>query len=163
MEIELKEAASPEDVLSFTDAVLTGEANRIANLANMAALLNQYLPRINWVGFYLAEEASGDWVLGPFAGKPACTRIARGRGVVGTALAEAQTLVVDNVLEFPGHIACDGDSRSELVIPLVSQDQIVGCLDVDSPEFARFGPEDIRLLETVAEKLGQHWSNFRSY
>ncbi|NMP21295.1 GAF domain-containing protein [Sulfobacillus harzensis] len=163
MELELKEAARPEDVLAFTDAVLGGESNLNANLANIAALLNQYLPRINWVGFYLSEKASGDWVLGPFAGKPACTRIAREHGVVGTAMARAETLVVDNVLEFPAHIACDADSRSELVIPIISQGQPVGCLDVDSPDFARFGAEDVHLLEAVVAKLAKAWSNFHWY
>ncbi len=163
MEIELKEAARPEDVLAFTDAVLAGESNLNANLANIAALLNQYLPRINWVGFYLAEQPSGDWVLGPFAGKPACTRIAPHQGVVGTALGAARTVVVDNVLEFPGHIACDADSRSEVVVPIVQQDIVVGGLDVDSPEFQRFTPDEVALLEAVCQKLGDRWSSFHWY
>lgn len=163
MEIELKEAARPEDVLAFTDAVLAGESNLNANLANLAALLNQFLPNINWVGFYLHERVSGDWVLGPFAGKPACTRIAPGRGVVGAALGRAETVVVDNVLEFPGHIACDGDSRSEVVVPIRTGREVVGCLDVDSPQFSRFTASEVQLLEAVALKLGQRWSSFHWY
>lgn len=163
MEIELKEAARPDDVMAFTDAVLGGESNLNANLANIAALLNQYLPRINWVGFYLRESTSGDWVLGPFAGKPACTRIAVGHGVVGRALGDQKPLVVPNVLEFPGHIACDGDSRSELVIPVVSQGQVVAGLDVDSPEFARFQEQDVALLTAVCDKVGAAWSRCHWY
>lgn len=163
MEIELKEAARPEDVLAFADAVLAGEENLNANLANIAALLGQYLPRINWVGFYLLEQKSGDWVLGPFAGKPACTRIAPERGVVGKSLGSRTTVVVDNVLEFPGHIACDDASRSEVVIPIVSQDAVVAGLDVDSPEFHRFGPADVELLEELCRRLGTHWQSFHWY
>ena len=163
MEIELKQWATPHDVLEFMDAILSGESNINANLANIAALLNQYLPRINWVGFYLFEESSGDWVLGPFVGKPACTRIASGHGVVGKALNLGKVLVVDNVLEFPGHIACDGDTRSEIVVPIVSKSQAVGGLDVDSPEFRRFQGEEQELLEAVVNKLGQRWSSFHWY
>lgn len=163
MEIDLKEAASPEDVIAFLDAVLAGEANLNANLANIAALLNQYLARINWIGFYLLESASGDWVLGPFVGKPACTRIAPNQGVVGRALGNAQTLIVANVLEFPGHIACDADSKSEAVIPIVAGGHVVGGLDVDSPEFGRFTSDDVALLETVCQRLGDRWQTFHWY
>lgn len=163
MEIDLNEAASRDDVLAFVKAIVEGEPNINANLANLAALLNQYLPRINWVGFYLLEESSQEWVLGPFAGKPACTRIAAGRGVVGSALAQDRTLVVDDVTAFPGHIACDADSRSEIVVPLRAQGRIVGCLDVDSPEPGRFSADDARFLEVICERLGRFWPQGRWY
>jgi GAF domain-containing protein len=163
MEIELKEAASAEDVLVFADAILSGEPNLNANLANLAALLNQYLPRINWVGFYIRETVSGDWVLGPFAGKPACTRIAQGQGVVGAALANQRTLIVDDVLSYPGHIACDADSRSEIVVPIVAAGSVAAGLDVDSPEYGRFSPGDAQLLEAVCRRLGESWLSCRWY
>lgn len=163
MEIELKEAARPEDVMAFVEAIVSGEPNLNANLANVAALLNQYLPRINWVGFYLLEQPSGDWVLGPFAGKPACTRIAKGHGVVGRALREDRTIVVDDVTTFEGHIACDADSRSEVVIPIRAGDLVVAGLDVDSPNPSRFSQEDIPLLEWVSSRLGESWLTSRWY
>ena len=163
MELELKEAARPEDVIAFADAVLSGEPNLIANLANLVSLLNQYLPRINWMGFYLYESRTGDWVLGPFAGKPACTRIGAGQGVVGQALAEGEPLVVDDVFSFPGHIVCDADSRSELVIPISAEGRIVAGLDVDSPEFGRFTGDDVVLLEAVCHRLGERWLDCRWY
>lgn len=163
MELELKEAARPEDVIAFAEAVLSGEPNLGANLANLAALLHQYLPRINWVGFYIGEAVSGDWVLGPFVGKPACTRIASGQGVVGKALAAGEPLLVDDVLSFPGHIACDGDSRSEVVLPVLSEGRVVAGLDIDSPEFGRFTGDDVMLLEEVCRRLGERWREGRWY
>lgn len=163
MEIELKEAARPEDLMAFVEAILSGEPNLNANLANIAALLYQYLPRINWVGFYLLEQSSGDWVLGPFAGKPACTRIAKGHGVVGRALQEGRIIVVDDVTTFEGHIACDVDSRSEVVVPIRVGDLVVAGLDVDSPNPSRFCSEDIPLLRWVSDRLGNSWLNSRWY
>jgi len=163
MEMDLKEMARPEDVLHFTEAVLQGETNLNANLANIAALLNQFLPRINWVGFYLCETMSGDWVLGPFAGKPACTRIGVHQGVVGNALSQGLTLVIDNVLKFPGHIACDAESRSEVVVPIHVGSQVVGGIDVDSPEFQRFSADEVQLLEAICQKLGSRWSSLHWY
>ncbi|PSR20945.1 MAG: histidine kinase [Sulfobacillus acidophilus] len=157
MEIDLKTPARPEDVLAFVGAILAGESNLNANLANIVAVLNQYLPRINWVGFYLLEAHSKDWVLGPFAGKPACTRISPSRGVVGKALQNRQALVVDDVREFPDHIACDPDSRAEVVVPVVVEDRVVAGLDVDSPYLKRFGPEDVTLLEAVCGQLADSW------
>lgn len=163
MEIELKDAARAEDVLAFTDAIVSGEPNLNANLANLAALLNQYVPRINWVGFYIHETSSGDWVLGPFAGKPACTRIAPAQGVVGRALQNGQTLVVDDVRAFPGHIACDDASRSEVVVPIVADGHVVAGLDVDSPELGRFSRQDVHLFEEVCQRVAASWTRGHWY
>ncbi|MGB6409083.1 MAG: GAF domain-containing protein [Planococcus donghaensis] len=118
------------------DALLEGEKNSIANLSNASALLNQFLERINWVGFYLMEE--GELVLGPFQGLPACVRIPVGKGVCGTAVADKRTMLVEDVQAFPGHIACDAATRSEIVVPLMKEDQVIGVLDIDSPELDRF-------------------------
>lgn len=135
-------------------ALLTGETNVIANLANASALLSQFLPNINWVGFYLLEE--GELVLGPFQGLPACVRIPVGKGVCGTAIAKEATIRVDDVHEFPGHIACDAASRSEIVIPLRSGDKIIGLLDIDSPITSRFTAEDQSHLESFVIELEKH-------
>jgi L-methionine (R)-S-oxide reductase len=137
-------------------ALLDGEPNKIANLSNASALLNQFLDRINWVGFYLYEEESNQLVLGPFQGLPACVRIPLGRGVCGTAASERKTLVVDDVHSFPGHIACDAASKSEIVIPLVKDGKLVGVLDIDSPEKSRFDDEDQKHLEVFTEELMNH-------
>jgi L-methionine (R)-S-oxide reductase len=133
------------------EALLAGERDPIANMANASALLFHSLPALNWAGFYL--QSGAELVLGPFQGKPACVRIAVGRGVCGTALAERRSLVVPDVHAFPGHIACDGDSRSELVIPLLREDRIVGVLDLDSPLPNRFDEEDRRGCEDAAAIL----------
>ena len=114
--------------------------NSIANLANAAALLGQFLPDINWVGFYLMDK--GRLILGPFQGKPACREIEVGRGVCGTAVQYDDIMVVPNVHEFPGHIACDESSLSEIVIPVHKDGEIFGVLDIDSPLEARFAEED---------------------
>ena len=132
-------------------SVLTGETDFIANLANSAALLFWALPAINWAGFYLLKEE--ELVLGPFQGKIACIRIRLGRGVCGTAAEKRQTLVVPNVPEFPGHIACDSASNSEIVIPIIKDDLLVGVLDIDSPEFARFDDIDKTELERFVQIL----------
>jgi GAF domain-containing protein len=139
---------SAEEILSAARALLSGERNLVANCANVAALLWHGLPRLNWAGFYLLD--GGALVLGPFQGKPACTRIALGRGVCGTAAAERRTIVVPDVRAFPGHIACDGDSRSELVAPLTRDGRLVGVLDLDSPETGRFGPAEQALARALA-------------
>jgi L-methionine (R)-S-oxide reductase len=134
-------------------ALIEGENDRIANLANAAALLFNALPEINWAGFYLMKE--GELVVGPFQGKPACVRIAIGRGVCGTAAARRATIVVPNVHEFPGHIACDSASNSEIVVPMLVGSELIGVLDVDSPVFGRFDAEDRAGLERfVATLLG---------
>ncbi|HSJ38602.1 MAG TPA: GAF domain-containing protein [Planococcus sp. (in: firmicutes)] len=136
------------------DALLTGETNRIANLSNAAALLNQFLERINWAGFYLMED--GELVLGPFQGLPACVRIQVGRGVCGTAVSEKKTMLVEDVHQFPGHIACDAASRSEVVVPLIKDGEVIGVLDIDSPELSRFTDEDQKGLEAFTETLMRH-------
>jgi GAF domain-containing protein len=129
-------------------ALLSGERDLIANAANTAALIYDALPALNWAGFYLYK--SGELVLGPFQGKPACVRIAIGKGVCGTAAARRETLLVEDVHAFPGHIACDSASNSEIVIPLVKNNELLGVLDLDSPKLARFTPLDARGLEQVA-------------
>ena len=123
-------------------ALLTGERDWLANFANAAALLFFTLPELNWAGFYLLRHDGDDLVLGPFQGRPACVRIAPGRGVCGAAVAQARPLVVADVREFPGHIACDAASRSELVVPLVVGERIIGVLDLDSPVPGRFDDAD---------------------
>ena len=130
-------------------ALLAGERDLIANAANTAALLYDALPGLNWAGFYLYK--SGELVLGPFQGKPACVRIAIGKGVCGTAAARRETVVVEDVHAFPGHIACDSASNSEIVLPLVQGAELLGVLDLDSPRHARFGASDARGLETIAK------------
>ncbi|WOV83227.1 GAF domain-containing protein [Sporosarcina jeotgali] len=134
--------------------LLDGEKNRIANLSNASALLSNFLERTNWTGFYLLEE--GELVLGPFQGLPACIRIPMGRGVCGTSAKNRETLVVEDVNAFEGHIACDSASQSEIVIPLVKNDELIGVLDIDSPEIGRFSEEDRAGLEQFAEVLLRH-------
>ena len=129
-------------------ALLEGERDLIANAANCAALLYHSLNDVNWVGFYFLRD--GELVVGPFQGKPACVRIALGKGVCGTAARERRTIVVANVDEFPGHIACDSASRSEVVVPVVHGGDLIGVLDLDSPKLARFDAEDARALEAIA-------------
>ncbi|OXS59447.1 GAF domain-containing protein [Rossellomorea vietnamensis] len=137
-------------------ALLEGEPNQIANLSNASALLNQFMDRINWVGFYLMEEESNQLVLGPFQGLPACVRIPLGRGVCGTAASEQKTLRIEDVHQFPGHIACDAASQSEIVIPLVKEGKLIGVLDIDSPEKARFDEDDQKFLEIFTDELLRH-------
>lgn len=135
-------------------ALLAGETDLIANLSNTAALLYHTLPQLNWAGFYLRAAGSDDLVLGPFQGKPACVRIGMGRGVCGTAAQRRETIVVTNVHEFPGHIACDSASNSEIVVPMIAAGgpragEVLGVLDLDSPIFARFDAVDRKGLEAV--------------
>ena len=147
-------SAQYETLSKQLDALLTGETDRIANLSNASALLNQFLPNINWVGFYIMQE--DELVLGPFQGLPACVRIPIGRGVCGTAVAQKETLLIDDVHAFPGHIACDAASQSEIVIPLIVNDQVIGVLDIDSPEKNRFTQEDKIGLEQFVHTLLAH-------
>ncbi|PKL14261.1 MAG: GAF domain-containing protein [Spirochaetae bacterium HGW-Spirochaetae-8] len=134
---------------------------RISSLANASALLGMYLERVNWVGFYLrdTDAITGEDLLqlGPFHGAPACVRIAVGKGVCGTACATGKTQLVPDVHAFPGHIACDSASRSELVVPLIVAGQVVGVLDIDSPDAARFSSQDARLMEQVAQLISLSW------
>ncbi len=129
-------------------ALLAGESDRIANAANSAALLFTALPEVSWAGFYFLR--GGELVLGPFQGKPACVRIALGHGVCGAAAVQRRALVVPDVQKFPGHIACDPASRSEIVVPLVDGPTLLGVLDIDSPRPGRFDEADARGLEGFA-------------
>ena len=128
-------------------ALVSGEPDFLANAANMASLVFHALPDVNWVGFYFLRD--GQLVLGPFQGKPACTRIALGKGVCGTAAAREATVVVPDVHAFPGHIACDCQSKSEIVVPLVSAGRLIGVLDIDSPLPARFDQRDRQGVELL--------------
>ena len=134
-------------------ALLEGETDLIANTANMASLLYHALPDVNWAGFYFLKGA--ELVLGPFNGKPACVRIAMGKGVCGGAASARQSMLVEDVHAFPGHIACDAASRSELVIPLIRNGDVLGVLDLDSPLPGRFTAEDRAGCESLAETLLQ--------
>jgi GAF domain-containing protein len=147
----LSSATKPQlyaELLAQARALFEGERDAGANSANLAALLYHSLPELNWSGFYWMKE--GGLVLGPFQGLPACVRIALGKGVCGTAARERRTIVVPDVNAFPGHIACDSASRSEVVIPLVERERVIGVLDLDSPKLARFDEEDARGLEAIA-------------
>lgn len=135
-------------------AVAEGEPNRIANYANASALLNQFLDDTNWVGFYLLEGSQ--LVLGPFQGLPACIRIPLGKGVCGTAAQQKKTMRVEDVNQFPGHIACDAASQSEIVVPIVKDDELLGVLDIDSPSKDRFDESDEEYLKRFTEELIRH-------
>jgi L-methionine (R)-S-oxide reductase len=135
-------------ILEQARALLGDESDAVANAANLSALIFATFPALNWAGFYFVR--GDELVLGPFQGKHACTRIARGRGVCGAAWAQAETIVVPDVHAFPGHIACDSASNSEVAIPIVVNGVIAGVLDVDSPRFARFSSGDVALLEQLA-------------
>lgn len=143
-----------ETVIKQLDALLTGEPNVVANLSNASALLNQFLDRVNWVGFYVTE--GNQLVLGPFQGMPACVRIPFGRGVCGVAAETKTTQLVADVHQFPGHIACDSASNSEIVVPIVKEETVIGVLDIDSPEKNRFDEIDQRYLEKFVETLLKH-------
>jgi L-methionine (R)-S-oxide reductase len=140
-----------DELASQLSSLLAGERDLVANAANFAALVFHSLPDLNWAGFYFVKE--GELVLGPFQGKPACMRIAFGRGVCGTAAAKCVTTIVPNVHEFPGHIACDLESNSEIVIPLMKNERFIGVLDLDSPQLSRFDEADAAGLETLVTIL----------
>jgi L-methionine (R)-S-oxide reductase len=156
-DFELKEpramskGALYEQLASQLSSLLAGERDLIANAANFSSLIFHSLPNLNWAGFYF--EKDGELVLGPFQGRPACVRIAIGQGVCGTAAAKCATTVVPNVHEFPGHIACDSASNSEIVVPLMKGKRFMGVLDLDSPVPARFDEEDAAGLETLVKIL----------
>ena len=143
------------DLTSALDGLVSGEPDGIANMANAAALIWESLPDINWVGFY--RNVDGELVLGPFQGRPACIRIKFGDGVCGAAAATLQVQRVDDVHAFPGHIACDAASASEIVVPLVRDGELIAVLDIDSPKKGRFTEEDeagcIRLGEILAKAI----------
>jgi L-methionine (R)-S-oxide reductase len=149
-------AGAPKSVLygeltAQVAALLTGETDWLANTANTAALLYQGLPGLNWAGFYFLR--GGELVLGPFQGKVACVRIALSRGVCGAAASRRETVVVPDVEQFPGHIACDHASRSEIVVPLVKDGRLLGVLDLDSPQLANFDPTDAAGLAQIVALL----------
>ena len=139
------------DLLALASGAFAGERDPWANAANAAALVFERLPDLNWAGFYFLR--GGGLVVGPFQGRVACVRIPLGQGVCGTAASSRATLIVPDVHRFAGHIACDSASNSEIVVPLVDGDRLIGVLDLDSPRFDRFTPADARLLEALAEKI----------
>jgi len=140
-----------ESLLFFAKGLMDGERDMIANLSNVSSLLYNTMENVNWSGFYLYKEEQ--LVLGPFQGKPACIRIQLGKGVCGTAVSHKETQLVKDVHDFPGHIACDGETNSEIVIPIIIKDKVVGVLDIDSPILNRFDDEDVRYLETLVEYI----------
>lgn len=154
MTFELKAPAAgskPElyrDLAGQARALLEGERDPVANAANLAALIWHTLPELNWAGFYFMKD--NELVVGPFQGKPACVRIALGKGVCGTAAARRESVIVPNVHDFPGHIFCDSASNSEIVVPLLKGPELLGVLDVDSPRLARFDQADRAGLEALA-------------
>ncbi|MFN2493244.1 MAG: GAF domain-containing protein [Pyrinomonadaceae bacterium] len=137
------------DLVEQLRNLLESERDVIANAANFASLVFHSLPDVNWAGFYFHKN--GELVLGPFQGQPACVRIAMGKGVCGTAAQQRQTILVQNVHDFPGHIACDSASNSEIVVPLIKNEKLLGVLDLDSPLFGRFDNEDAKGLNRMAE------------
>lgn len=152
-ELVTKEGATKAELYaSLADqlrSLLVGERDAVANMANFASLLFYSVPDLNWSGFYLLKEEQ--LVLGPFQGKPACIRIPMGEGVCGTAAARRETILVANVHDFPGHIACDSASNSEVVVPLVAGDALIGVLDLDSPLLSRFDDDDAKGLNELVK------------
>lgn len=147
-----------QEIAQQADALLFDEPDMIANMANLSSLLWAMLPDINWVGFYINRSTGSkqELVLGPFHGKPACVRIDFKRGVCGHCATTRKTVIVEDVEAFPGHIACDSASRSEIVLPLLLGDQLVAVLDIDSPLHARFDQDDQQGLERVVEIFARH-------
>jgi L-methionine (R)-S-oxide reductase len=139
------------ELIEAADSLTSGEADPIANMANVAALLWETLPDLNWAGFY--RNVGGELVLGPFQGRPACIRIPFGKGVCGTAAATLEPQCVEDVHAFPGHIACDSASMSELVIPIIADGKLVGVLDLDSPKPARFDSTDVEYCAELIRRL----------
>ena len=133
------------------EALIAGEADAVANMANIAALMAEFIPQLNWAGFYRVVD--DELVLGPFVGRPACIRIAMGAGVCGTAAASGETQLVEDVHAFPGHIACDAASRSELVVPVLTDGRVAAVIDLDSPQPARFDAQDAAGIQKLAELL----------
>lgn len=149
---------SPDFYSSLEKELLTlidGEKNLIANLANISSWLYHAIPDLNWCGFYCWNDADQELVLGPFQGLPACIRIKPERGVCGASFTQQKTLRVDDVEVFPGHIACDSASRSELVIPMIKNGKIYGVLDLDSPKLSRFSSEDEKLLTAIMNRISE--------
>lgn len=141
------------DLLQAAEALTAGERDGVANMANVAALLWEFLDEVNWTGFYRMVE--GELVLGPFVGRPACIRIPVGQGVCGAAAKSGATQLVEDVHAFPGHIACDGDTQSELVVPVLRGGAVIAVIDLDSPELGRFDAEDRAGIEALAAMLAE--------
>lgn len=141
------------ELLVQTKGLLHDEHDLVANAANFSALLYHSLPDLNWVGFYFMKD--GELLVGPFQGKPACVHIALGKGVCGTSAQQRETLLVPDVNKFPGHIFCDGDSLSEMVVPLIKDGTLLGVLDMDSPKLARFDQDDKQGVEALAQAFLQ--------
>lgn len=139
------------DLVSAADAITSGEPDAVANMANITALLWEYLPDVNWTGFY--RMVDGELVLGPFQGKAACIRIPLGKGVCGTAAATGETQLVEDVHAFPGHIACDANSASELVVPVTRDGVVIAVIDLDSPSLNRFDTDDAAGIELLARTI----------
>lgn len=155
---EIKTNAATKDelyrqLLPQIYSLVEDEPNPIANMANVVAALKQTFPYYSWVGFYLFDAGRNELVLGPFQGKIACTRIAVGKGVCGTSYKEQETIIVPDVNQFPGHIFCDGDSRSEIVVPIIHHNAVIGVLDVDSHEFNSFDGTDQLYLEQMIKHI----------
>lgn len=152
---EIAPAERYRQLCQAADALTCGERDPIANMANCAALIWEFMPNLNWAGFYrmIEEEGSSELVLGPFIGRPACIRIALDRGVCGTAAARGETQLVEDVHEFPGHIPCDAASKSELVVPVLRSGKVIAVIDCDSPLLARFTTEDAAGIEELAQLL----------
>jgi len=140
-----------DQLASQLSSLLAGERDLVANAANFSSLVFHALPDLNWAGFYFAKD--GELVLGPFQGKPACVRIRVGQGVCGTGASKCETVIVPNVHEFPGHIACDSASNSEIVVPLMKDSRLIGVLDLDSPSIGRFDADDADGLQKLARIL----------
>ncbi|UIP07329.1 GAF domain-containing protein [Erythrobacter sp. SDW2] len=150
---ELEPAERYRQLADAADALTAGEPDAVANMANLAALLWEFVPGLNWAGFY--RMVGGELVLGPFIGRPACIRIPLGQGVCGTAASTGETQLVEDVHAFPGHIACDAASQSELVVPVLRDGKVIAVIDLDAPEKARFGAVDAAGIEALAARIAQ--------
>ena len=152
---DLDQAEMYRQLVDAADALTADEPDAIANMANVAALIWEFLPELNWAGFYRVtqDRAEKELVLGPFVGRPACIRIPLGQGVCGTAASSAQTQLVKDVHSFPGHIACDAASQSELVVPVIRNGEVIAVIDCDSPRTGRFDAGDAEGLEKLAAML----------
>lgn len=151
---EINHINNYQSLNQMLDTLLEGEDDIVSHLANASALLNQFLTDVNWVGFYTMKN--GQLQLGPFQGKPACVTIPVGKGVCGTAVSEKSTMRIDDVHQFPGHIACDAASQSEIVVPIIINDSVFGVLDIDAPVKDRFTAEDQQGLENFVSILERH-------
>lgn len=154
----MESSLSKHLILDYLENLIKDEPNWIANLSNASALLNESFDDINWVGFYLWDEEDEQLILGPFQGRVACIRIDSGKGVCGTAFEKQKTIIVPDVDQFPGHIVCDSQSRSEIVVPLIKDEHVIGVLDLDAPIKDRFGKEDQELLEEFVQILVKYSS-----